>query len=139
MVFTRAGILPEHIALTNICTNCNSDLLFSHRASHGQRGSLAAFLALPVIAKKGDKDVLHTLTDNTAESVTENIQQEVATQTSFAVDFFHENLPKAINFGVGVVFALIFFLIGRILINWVRKLVRPLSSDQPPIRAWSSS
>ena len=64
------------------------------------------------------------LTDNTAESVTENIQQEVATQTSFAVDFFHENLPKAINFGVGVVFALIFFLIGRILINWVRKLVR---------------
>lgn len=64
------------------------------------------------------------LTDNTAESVTENIQQEVATQTSFAVDFFHENLPKAINFGVGVVFALIFFLIGRILINWVRKLVQ---------------
>lgn len=64
------------------------------------------------------------LTDNTAESVTENIQQEGATQTSFAVDFFHENLPKAINFGVGVVFALIFFLIGRILINWVRKLVR---------------
>ena len=64
------------------------------------------------------------LTDNTAESVTENIQQEVATQTSFAVDFFHETLPKAINFGVGVVFALIFFLIGRILINWVRKLVR---------------
>ncbi|MBA2213791.1 mechanosensitive ion channel family protein [Sellimonas intestinalis] len=64
------------------------------------------------------------LTDNTAESVTENIQQKVATQTSFAVDFFHENLPKAINFGVGVVFALIFFLIGRILINWVRKLVR---------------
>ena len=64
------------------------------------------------------------LTDNTAESVTENIQQEVATQTSFAVDFFHENLPKAINFGVGVVFGLIFFLIGRILINWVRKLVR---------------
>ena len=46
VVFTRAGILPEHIALTNICTNCNSDLLFSHRASHGQRGSLAAFLAL---------------------------------------------------------------------------------------------
>ena len=75
------------------------------------------------------------LTDNTAESVTENIQQEVATQTSFAVDFFHENLPKAINFGVGVVFALIFFLIGRILINWCG----PLSSDQPPIRAWSSS
>lgn len=64
------------------------------------------------------------LTDNTAESVTENIQQEVVTQTSFAVDFFHKNLPKAINFGVGVVFALIFFLIGRILINWVRKLVR---------------
>lgn len=45
-IFFEAGILPEHVAVTNICTNCNPDLLFSHRASHGQRGSLAAFLSL---------------------------------------------------------------------------------------------
>lgn len=45
-VFYEAGILPEHVAITNICTHCNPELLFSHRASHGQRGSLAAFLSL---------------------------------------------------------------------------------------------
>ena len=45
-VFAEAGILPEHIAVTNICTNCNPELLYSHRASGGRRGSLAAFLAL---------------------------------------------------------------------------------------------
>ncbi|MDY2662596.1 MAG: laccase domain-containing protein, partial [Bariatricus massiliensis] len=42
----RAGIKREHLAVTNLCTCCNSELLFSHRASHGKRGNLAAFLAL---------------------------------------------------------------------------------------------
>lgn len=42
----RAGILPEHISVTDICTCCNPDVLFSHRASHGKRGNLAAFLGL---------------------------------------------------------------------------------------------
>ena len=51
-VFLEAGIRPEHIAVTDICTCCNPDRLFSHRASHGQRGNLAAFLALK------QKDVL---------------------------------------------------------------------------------
>lgn len=45
-IFLEAGILPEHIAVTNLCTNCNPTLLFSHRASKGKRGNLAAFLAL---------------------------------------------------------------------------------------------
>ncbi|GLG02864.1 mechanosensitive ion channel family protein [Sellimonas catena] len=64
------------------------------------------------------------LTENVTERVTENIQQEVETQTNFAVNFLNENLPKVIEFGIGVIFALIFFAIGRVLINWVRKLVR---------------
>ena len=42
----RAGILPEHIEVTDICTCCNPDILFSHRASHGKRGNLAAFLSI---------------------------------------------------------------------------------------------
>ena len=46
IVLLEAGILPEHLAVTNICTCCNSDVLFSHRASHGKRGNLAAFLML---------------------------------------------------------------------------------------------
>ena len=46
MVFLQAGIWPEHISVTDICTCCNHKLLFSHRASKGQRGNLGAFLML---------------------------------------------------------------------------------------------
>ena len=46
IVMLEAGILQEHLAVTNICTCCNSEVLFSHRASHGKRGNLAAFLML---------------------------------------------------------------------------------------------
>lgn len=45
-VLLEAGILPEHMAVTNICTCCNARLLFSHRASHGRRGNLGAFIKL---------------------------------------------------------------------------------------------
>lgn len=45
-IMIDAGIKPEHIELSNICTCENSDLLFSHRASKGKRGNLAAFLML---------------------------------------------------------------------------------------------
>ena len=46
IVMLDAGILPEHLAVTNVCTCCNSEVLFSHRASQGKRGNLAAFLML---------------------------------------------------------------------------------------------
>lgn len=42
----RAGLLPGHIEVTDVCTCCNPDLLFSHRASHGKRGNLGAFLGI---------------------------------------------------------------------------------------------
>ena len=45
-ILLRAGIPPEHMAVTNVCTCHNPEYLFSHRASHGQRGNLAAFLML---------------------------------------------------------------------------------------------
>lgn len=45
-VLLEAGILPEHLYVTDICTCCNPRLLFSHRASQGKRGNLAAFLGL---------------------------------------------------------------------------------------------
>ena len=44
--FLEASILPEHIHMPQICTCCNPEFLFSHRASKGKRGNLAAFLAL---------------------------------------------------------------------------------------------
>lgn len=46
IVLQDAGILPEHLAVTNICTCCNSEVLFSHRASMGKRGNLGAFLMI---------------------------------------------------------------------------------------------
>lgn len=46
IVMIEAGIKPEHLAVTNICTCCNEKLLFSHRASQGKRGNLGAFLML---------------------------------------------------------------------------------------------
>lgn len=45
-ILLDAGVLPEHIFLPNLCTCCNPGLLFSHRASHGKRGNLGAFLML---------------------------------------------------------------------------------------------
>ena len=45
-VLREAGVLEEHLAVTNLCTCCNPELLFSHRASHGKRGNLGAFLQL---------------------------------------------------------------------------------------------
>ena len=38
IILTEAGIRPENLDITDICTCCNPDLLFSHRASHGKRG-----------------------------------------------------------------------------------------------------
>ena len=46
VVLEEAGVRKEQIAVTNVCTSCNSEVLFSHRASNGRRGNLAAFLAL---------------------------------------------------------------------------------------------
>ena len=45
-VLTDAGILPEYLSVTDLCTACHPDLLWSHRKTNGQRGGLAAFLSL---------------------------------------------------------------------------------------------
>lgn len=47
-ILLDAGVKEENICISEVCTCCNSDLLFSHRASHGKRGTLAAFLMLEV-------------------------------------------------------------------------------------------
>ncbi len=46
LVMLGAGILPENIEVTDICTAHNPDYLFSHRKTNGKRGNLAAFLML---------------------------------------------------------------------------------------------
>lgn len=46
LIFLEAGIRKDHIAVTNVCTHCNSEILYSHRAMGDKRGNLCAFLAL---------------------------------------------------------------------------------------------
>ncbi len=46
IVLKKAGIKPENIECTDICTCCNPEYLFSHRASNGMRGNLGAFMML---------------------------------------------------------------------------------------------
>lgn len=48
IVLKEAGILREHISFPGICTCCNPEFLFSHRASQGKRGNLCAFLGVSV-------------------------------------------------------------------------------------------
>lgn len=50
-ILQNAGIQKENLAVSNLCTCCNEEMLFSHRASQGKRGNLAAFLVL------GEKEV----------------------------------------------------------------------------------
>ena len=46
IILTEVGILPEHLDVTDLCTCCNHDKLFSHRASHGKRGNMGCFMCL---------------------------------------------------------------------------------------------
>ncbi len=45
-VLLEAGIAPDHLHVTDICTCCNPDYLYSHRKMGEKRGNLCAFLAL---------------------------------------------------------------------------------------------
>ena len=46
IVLTEAGVRPDHLHVTDICTCCNPSYLFSHRKMGERRGNLCAFLAL---------------------------------------------------------------------------------------------
>ena len=45
-ILINAGIRPENIDVTDLCTNCNPDVFHSHRFTGGKRGILAAMIAL---------------------------------------------------------------------------------------------
>lgn len=45
-IFLESGILEQNILVSNVCTSCNKETLFSHRASQGKRGNLGAFIGL---------------------------------------------------------------------------------------------
>lgn len=42
-----AGVIPEHIELSEACTSCEKERFFSHRGEHGKAGRFPSILALP--------------------------------------------------------------------------------------------
>ena len=46
IVLTEAGVEAQNIAVTNLCTHCNPEILFSHRSTGVKRGKLSALLAI---------------------------------------------------------------------------------------------
>lgn len=46
IVLEEAGVPSEKISVTDLCTNCNPELLFSHRYTKGLRGNNGVFIML---------------------------------------------------------------------------------------------
>jgi YfiH family protein len=46
LLLLEAGILSAHIELSHLCTSCNTDRFFSHRAEGGRTGRMVAWIAL---------------------------------------------------------------------------------------------
>lgn len=46
MTFLSAGLSREQILISDVCTCCNPELIFSHRYTKGKRGVSAAFLGM---------------------------------------------------------------------------------------------
>ncbi|MGN0452863.1 MAG: peptidoglycan editing factor PgeF [Ruminococcus sp.] len=46
LLLLRTGVKEKNIVISDLCTNCSSDLLWSHRATGGKRGTMAAFLCM---------------------------------------------------------------------------------------------
>ncbi len=45
-ILLNAGIKPENMDISDLCTNCNADSLHSHRATKGQRGTIGVIIEL---------------------------------------------------------------------------------------------
>ena len=58
-----------------------------------------------------------------AEEVVETTKNAVEEMNQFTA-YLQENIPIIIEFGVKVLFAILFFLVGRAVIKWIRKIVR---------------
>lgn len=54
----------------------------------------------------------------------EEVTQETVEEVGRFAQYLQDHIPLLIAFGIKVLFALIFFFIGRFLIKWIRKIVR---------------
>lgn len=46
-----AGVLPENIVISNMCTSCNNDLFFSYRKEQGKTGRIGVVISLEPAAQ----------------------------------------------------------------------------------------
>lgn len=46
LILLEAGVKEENITVSGLCTCCNHELLFSHRATKGERGGMAGFIGI---------------------------------------------------------------------------------------------
>lgn len=53
---------------------------------------------------------------------TQETAQEATEDVNALFQYVQENIPSIIGFGFQVILAIIFFIIGRLVINWIRKL-----------------
>lgn len=54
----------------------------------------------------------------------EEVTQETVKEVGRFAQYLQDHIPSLIAFGIKVLFALIFFFVGRFLIKWIRKIVR---------------
>ena len=59
-ILLLAGLKPENIVVSNVCTSCHSDLLFSHRKTNGKRGNLVAIME--IVSQIKDKNPIKQFT-----------------------------------------------------------------------------
>lgn len=45
-ILMSAGVPAENITVSDVCTKCNSELLWSHRATNGKRGTMCAMMCI---------------------------------------------------------------------------------------------
>lgn len=63
------------------------------------------------------------VTQATADEVTKTTQDAIQ-EVGKLTEYIQEHIPALISFGLKVIFALIFFCVGRVLIQWIRKFVK---------------
>ena len=81
-------------------------------------------------------------TDQTVSDVIDSateVTAEAGEEVNQFIQFFQDNLPNIIAFGIRVVLALVFFFIGGKVIGWIRKIVRMLGIVQTMTQRKKSS
>ena len=79
---------------------------------------LISFPVLAATSNTTTNDSINQVIDSTQE-----VTQSTVDDVNQFVQYFNDNIPNLIAFGLKVLIALVFFGIGSKIIKWIRKLV----------------